>query len=163
MRLSFFVMVLALSLGLMAMGCADQDKMANKEAEIKEISKAIDSCIGWFKTKDFALLFSTVANDAHYLSVHPSDRVVRGFEQFKKNSEIYKNPDFQYVRHDIRDLTINLSESGDVAWFYCVLNDINTWKGQPANWENARWTGVLVKKNGRWVIIQQHFSFPEKQ
>ena len=77
----------------------------------------------------------------------------------KQNSEIYKDPDFQYVRHEINDLTINLSKSGDVAWFYCILNDINTWNGQPANWENARWTGVLEKREGRWVIVQQHFSF----
>ena len=130
-----------------------------KEAEMKEIAKTIDSCIGWFKNKDFELSFSTVANDSNYLSVHPTDRVVRGFEQFKKNSEIFKNPDFTYVRHELRDLTINLSKSGNVAWYYCILNDINTWKGQPANWENARWTGVLEKRNGKWVIVQQHFSF----
>ena len=60
---------------------------------------------------------------------------------------------------EIKDLTINLSRSGDVAWFYCILNDINEWQGQPANWENTRWTGVLEKRDGRWVIMQQHFSF----
>jgi hypothetical protein len=32
-------------------------------------------------------------------------------------------------------------------------------KRMPANWENTRWTGVLEKRDGRWVIIQQHFSF----
>ena len=156
-------MVLTLTLGLIVAGCTKQNKILNREAEIKEISAVIDSCIGWFKTKDFELLFSSVANDENYLSVHPSDRVVKGFEQFEKNSEIYKNPDFQYVRHDLKDLTVNLSESGDVAWFYCMLDDINTWQGQPASWENTRWTGVLVKKDERWAIVQQHFSFAEKQ
>ena len=131
----------------------------NKEAEIQEISRVIDSCIGWFKTKDFDLLFSAVAHDSNYISVHPADRIIRGYEQFEKNSEIFKHPEFQYVRHEIKDLTINLSRSGDVAWFYCILNDINTYKGQPANWENARWTGVLEKRDGRWIIVQQHFSF----
>jgi len=42
------------------------------------------------------------------------------------------------------------------------LDDINTWAGQPANWENARWTGVLKKRDGKWVIGQQHFSFPRE-
>jgi hypothetical protein len=36
------------------------------------------------------------------------------------------------------------------------------WDGQPANWENTRWTGVLEKRGGRWVIVQQHFSFAVK-
>jgi hypothetical protein len=49
-----------------------------------------------------------------------------------------------------------------VAWFYCILDDINEWKGQPANWENTRWTGVLEKRDGRWVMAQQHFSFAAK-
>ena len=140
-------------------GCKNKETILNKESEVKEISKVISSCIGWFKTKDFELSFSTVVHDSNYISVHPTDRVVRGFEQFKKNSEIFKNPDFQYVRHELKDLTINISKSGDVAWFYCILDDINTWKGQPANWENTRWTGVLEKRDEKWVILQQHFSF----
>ena len=82
-----------------------------------------------------------------------------GFEQLKENSEIFRNPNFQYVRHELKNLTINISNSGDVAWFYCILDDINTWEGRPANWENARWTGVLEKRTGKWVIMQQHFSF----
>lgn len=163
MKIFFLMILLILTFILISAGCGNQERILNREVEIKEISRVIDSCIGWFKTKDFELSFSTVAHDSNYLSVHPSDRVVRGFEQFKKNSEIFKNPDFQYVRHEIKDLTINLSKSGDVAWYYCILNDINTWKGQPANWENTRWTGVLVKRDGRWVIVQQHFSFADKE
>ena len=156
---SFLIIFLILTLSLIITDCNKQEKIINKEAEIQEISRVIDSCIGWFKTKDFELSFSTVAHDSNFIEIHPTNRIVRGFEQFKKNSEIFKNPEFQYARHEIKDLTINLSISGEVAWFYCVLNDINTYKGQPANWENARWTGVLEKREGRWVIVQQHFSF----
>jgi ketosteroid isomerase-like protein len=72
---------------------------------------------------------------------------------------VFKNPEFKYSRHELTDLTITMSRSGDVAWFYCILDDMNTWAGQPANWENARWTGVLEKRDGRWQIVQQHFSF----
>lgn len=144
-------------------GCKAPAEKTERDAELKDIARVIDSCIGWFKTKDFELSFSTVAQDDRYLSVHPSNRVVRGFEAFKKNSEIFKHPEFLYVRHELKDLVINLSRSGDVAWYYCILDDINTYKGEPANWENARWTGVLEKRDGKWVIVQQHFSFPHVQ
>ena len=162
MRFRYFMFLLGSVCILFVLGCGDTIKTIDKEAEIQEISRVIDSCIGWFKTKDFELSFSTVAQDSNFLEVHPTNRVVRGFEQFRKNSEIFKYPEFQYVRHEIKDLNIQLSRSGDTAWFYCVLNDINTWKGQPANWENARWTGVLEKRDDRWVIVQQHFSFPSE-
>jgi len=131
----------------------------NKEDEIEKITKTIDSSIGWAKEKDLDLLFGIIANDSNYISVHPSDKVVRSFEEFKGNSSFWMSPDFKYVKHEIKNLIINLSESGKVAWFYCKLNDINEWKGEPANWENTRWTGVLEKRNENWVIVQQHFSF----
>lgn len=139
--------------------CIQIAEEGEKDNEIEAITKSIDSCIGWFKNKDFDLLFSVISNDSDYTSIHPSNRIIRGFNQFKRNSEIFKNPEFKYVRHEISDLSIHLSKSGDVAWFFCTLNDINEWKGQPANWENARWTGVLEKRDHGWVIVQQHFSF----
>jgi len=141
--------------------CTKIIEKTSEEADIEEIAETINSCIGWFKTKDFNLLFSIVACDSIFLSVHPTNKTIRGYEQFKKNSEVFKNPEFKYVRHEVKDLTINLSKSGDVAWFYCILDDINEWKGQPANWENTRWTGVLEKRAGLWVIVQQHFSFAD--
>jgi len=139
-----------------------QDNPDKKAEEIAAITKTIDSCIGWFKDKDFDRFFGAVVNDPKYISILPSDRIIRGYDQVRKNSVIYKDPEFKYVRHEIRNLTINLSQSGDTAWFFCNLDDINTWKGEPANWENARWTGVLEKIDGKWVLVQQHFSFPER-
>ena len=155
---SMLTIFLVLTLTARITGCGNGGEMS-KEAELSEISRSIDACIGWFKTKDYELLFNTVANDSNYISVRPSGTVLRGFDEFVKSAEIFKNPEFTYVRHELKDLTINFSRSGDVAWFYCILDDINDWGGQPANWENARWTGVLEKREGRWVIVQQHFSF----
>jgi ketosteroid isomerase-like protein len=159
MRQTSVQSLICITLVIFCGSCTQIRVEEQRETQIEEIAKTIDSCIGWFKDKDFELLFSVVAHDPDYISVHPTDKVIRGFGQFAESSEVFKNPDFKYVRHELKDLTINLSMSGDVAWFYCVLDDINEWKGNPANWENARWTGVLERRNGRWVIVQQHFSF----
>lgn len=147
---------------VLSLSCSTNDTEILLSAEKKQIAKTIDSCIGWFKTKDFQLLFSVIADDSNYISVHPTNRVIKSFSEFEKNTEVFKNPDFKYVRHKIRDLKINISKTGQVAWFYCILDDINSWKGQPANWENTRWTGVLEKRAGQWKIVQQHFSFAVK-
>lgn len=122
----------------------------DSDAELAIIEETISSCIGWFETKDFDLLFGLVLHDSTYLSVHPNNTVVKGFRDFEERAEGFRDPEFTYVRHEMRDLTINLSDSGDVAWFYCILDDMNLWHGEPANWENTRWTGVLEKK-GRQV------------
>jgi len=159
MKKSILLSGLLIIIIILIVDCSQQIEQLNKAKEIKEIANTISSCIGWFKDKDFDLLFSIVAHDSNYISIHPTNTVIKGFDHFMKNSEIFKNPDFKYVRHELKDLKISLSQSRDAAWFYCILDDINTWKGQPANWENARWTGVLEKRSGKWIIVQQHFSF----
>ncbi|MBN2356518.1 nuclear transport factor 2 family protein [candidate division KSB1 bacterium] len=159
MERTYTIILLFFAFILFVFHCGEPGGMLNREAEIQEISRVIDSAIGWFKTKDFELSFNTFAQDSNLLEVHPDGEVVKGFEQFKKNAEIFKNPEFLYVRHEIWDQKITLSKSGDTAWFFCMLNDISTWKGQQVGWENTRWTGTLEKRDGRWVIVQQHFSF----
>lgn len=144
---------------LMAMtfSCSLQPEFRKNEKE--KITKTIHACVGWAKNKDFRVLYSIIANDSTYLEVDPGERVIKGFEEFRKNEQFWGSPDFRAIRYDIRDLEITFSDSGKTAWFYCLLDDINEWKGQPANWENTRWTGVLENRKGQWVIVQQHFSF----
>jgi ketosteroid isomerase-like protein len=132
-----------------------QDATTDKEA----IEKAIHASIAWAKNKDFKTLYGVIANDSGYLEVDPDSVLIRGFDQFKNNEAFWGSPNFKAIRYEIRDLTISLSRTGEVSWFYCMLDDINEWKGRPASWLNTRWTGVLEKRNGRWVIVQMHFSF----
>ncbi len=129
----------------------------NKEKLL--IEKTIRTSIGWAKDKDIKLLYSVIANDSDFLEVHPGPKVVKGFSEFRKAEEFWMSPDFKAVRYKISDLRINISKSGDAAWWFCMLDDINEWKGEPASWENTRWTGVMEKRNGKWIIVQQHFSF----
>ena len=37
---------------------------------------------------------------------------------------------------------------------YRTLDDFIEWNGQPANWVDARWTGVLEKREDRLVFVQ---------
>ncbi len=141
--------------------CHPADTTFNVAKEKQFVEKAIRSSIGWAKEKDIDLLYSVIANDTNYLEVDPNNRVVKGFQDFKKSEAFWMNPDFKAIRYEINDLKINFSKSGENAWFFCVLDDINEWKGEPANWENTRWTGVLEKRNNNWVIVQMHFSFAD--
>jgi len=134
----------------------------DKTKETKEVTKAIDNVFGWAVTKDFNLFFNTIADDSDFISVTPYKRVKIGVNDVRKDTAFWGDAKFKAIRHEIRDLKIVFSRSGDVAWFYCELDDINEWDGQPANWENVRWTGVLEKRDGSWRVVQQHFSWPKE-
>jgi len=152
------ICVAALSV-ISACRSGNQPQKIARAAEIAAIEKSIHAAIGWAKNKDIRLLYSVISDDSSYIEVDPGEGVILGFQEFKKNEAFWMHPDFKAVRYDIRDLRVNMSRSGDVAWFYCMLDDVNEWKGRPASWMNTRWTGVLEKRDGLWRIVQMHFSF----
>ena len=121
-----------------------------------------------FDNKQDPYQLNNLINNPGYSEIQKElDEELRGLlkktgDEFRKAESFWMNPDFKAVRYEIRDLKITISHAGDAAWWFCMLDDINEWKGEPANWENTRWTGVLEKKEERWVIVQQHFSFAYK-
>ncbi len=135
------------------------DNTFDISSESQIVEETIRNSIGWAKNKDIALLYSVIANDTNYIEVDPDKNIVKGFQEFRKAESFWMSPDFKAIRYEIKELKLNFAKTGNVAWFFCILDDINEWKGQPANWENTRWTGVLEKRNNRWQIVQMHFSF----
>jgi len=73
---------------------------------------------------------------------------------------VFLDDAFRAIKSTIGDLRILLADCGRVACFSCLLDDVGEWNGQPIAWIDCRWTGVLEKKDGRWVIMQMHFSLP---
>ncbi|MBN1413964.1 MAG: nuclear transport factor 2 family protein [Bacteroidales bacterium] len=157
--LNIHIALPVVGLCLLIMTCTADKKNCDSNSEKQRVETAIHNSIGWAKNKDIALLYGVIANDSNYVEVHPDGNIVKGFQEFKKAEAFWMSPDFKAIRYDIDDLKITFSRSCDVAWFYCILDDINEWKGQPANWENTRWTGILEKRDNNWVMVQMHFSF----
>ena len=123
------------------------------------VEKAIRDSIGWAQTKDRPLLESVLSLTEDFFIFHPDSKsTVVGYESFETRFEGWMDPRFKATRFDVRDLRINFSNSGDVAWFASILDDCAEWDGKPMCWEDARWTGVLEKRDNRWVIVQMHFS-----
>lgn len=136
----------------------EEDQLKEK----KDVVQAIYSHIGWAipdKKKD--LVLNSVLQDNSFFIFHPdSSSTIAGFENFENLVDnFFMNPKFKSIDFTIKNLRVNISESGTVAWFSCLLDDYGEWDGKQANWLNARWTGVLEKRNDKWVIAQMHFSF----
>lgn len=132
----------------------------NREAEKAQIKTVIENSIGWAAVKDTALLYSCFTRDDDLFYFSPDDAgTIEGFAAFTSLTEsFFLHEDFKAVAFEVKNLHIQLSRSGDVAWYRARLDDFNEWKGRPANWEDVRWTGVLEKRDGKWVIVQMHFS-----
>lgn len=112
-------------------------------------------------TKDRKLLLDSVAQDLDFFIYHPDSRsTIVGFDAFiRMVDQVFMNEAFRATGFSVRDLKINISNSGDVAWYSAILDDHGEWQGRPSSWIDTRWTGVLEKRKGKWVIVQMHFSF----
>jgi hypothetical protein len=149
----FRIAAVALCLILSSLSLAGTD-------EKKVIEKVIRDNIGWALTKDRPLLESTLAHDECLFMFQPDSKsTIVGWEQFAKQFDFWMDGRFKAIRSNIRDLRIDVARSGEVAWWSCVLDDLGEWDGKPIGWKDTRWTGVLEKRAGTWLIVQMHFSF----
>jgi len=124
------------------------------------VEQAIRDSIGWALTKDRALLERIIAHDADLFMFNPDSKsTIVGWDAFVKNFAFWLDPRFKATCFDVRELRTTFSRSGDVAWFSAILDDLAEWDGKPTGWKDTRWTGVLEKRDGTWVIVQMHFSF----
>jgi len=138
-----------------------QSKGVKMHKDFEIVKKVIIDSIGWAKNKDRELLLSCMAQDKELFYFSPdAEGTIEGFDAFVELVDgLFMDDRFKAVRFEVKDLRINFSKGGDTAWFSCFLDDFNEFNGRSSNWENARWTGVLEKRENRWVIVQMHFSF----
>jgi ketosteroid isomerase-like protein len=152
--------LLALTLPLIG-GCSAIPQV-DIEAETELVRRAIDDCIKWpFPEKDINRLYGCLAKDSAFFIFHPdAASTMDGYDAFDNMIKTaFASDDFQSARIETSDMTINLSRSGTVAWFHSLLRDEGEWQGKEYAVANTRWTGVLEKREGRWLIVQMHLSF----
>jgi len=126
------------------------------------VGEVIHNSICWAMIKDTVKLYGSMVPDTTLFIFHPdSASTVRDFKQIRYAAEkVWLDDRFKATECNIKDLRIQLSQGGDVAWYSCLLDDIGEWDGRAIGWYNARWTGVLEKRDDKWLIMQMHFSFP---
>lgn len=149
------------AIALVTTGCTSVEQNLDRNQEIAAVSEAIQKSITWcIPDKDRSRLYAHTARDSSFFIFHPNSRsTIRSFVEFQEYAErVFFDARFKAVSADIKDLRVNLSRSGDFAWFSCLLDDTGEWEGQPIGWHDARWTGVLEKRDGVWLLVQQHFS-----
>jgi ketosteroid isomerase-like protein len=157
-KLGFITMALPFLTG----GRGSASGTADAAAEKAKVAQVIHDCIEWpHPEKNLERLHATIARDPSFFIFHPDSKsTIIGFDAFQKMVEkVFMDPAFKATGSEIRDLRINLSRSGHVAWFSAILDDYGESNGKPYAWLNTRWTGVLEKREGKWLLVQMHFSF----
>lgn len=151
------MIIVAASLLIFSASAVAAGPAAENERAI--IEKTVRDSIGWALTKDRPLLESLIIHDESLFIFNPDSEVTSGWDSFQKGFDFWMDPRFKATSMNMRDMRVNISPLGDTAWWSCVLDDLCEWDGRPVGWKDTRWTGVLQKREGKWIIVQMHFSF----
>lgn len=145
---------------LAAAGCTPQQKPVDLTAAATEARAVVDQFHVVMQTEDLDLLSRTMAHDDDMVcfGTDASERWV-GWDMLKasvgKQFESFEN-----TQITVRDQTIKVGPSGDVAWFTEVMDWNTTTGGQTVELKGLRFTGVAEKREGGWVIVQFTTSMP---
>jgi ketosteroid isomerase-like protein len=140
-------------------GVALRGSSADPGAEKAAVEKVVRDSICWALTKDRAPRENTMAHDEDLFVLWTDSRsATSGWSQYSKLYDTWMDPRFKATLTEVRDLRVHLSRSGDVAWYSATLDDLGEWDGGPVGDRDIRWTGVLEKRRGRWVVVQMHGS-----
>ena len=136
------------------------EKQVDIEAEKVAVQTAIDQLSQATETKDIELFSQLVAHDEDMVSfgTDAAERWI-GWESSKEAAQKQFDA-FDSIKFSVRDQIIKISQSGTVAW-YSQITDLQViMQGEQISVEGIRSTGVLEKRDGKWVLVQSHGSVP---
>ena len=143
-------------------GCGQDNKPQVDAAKEKEAIKLVlEKYALANENQDMALIEDIWCPSERIVSFGTeSDEKLVGFQQIKSamenQFEAFSNTYISY-----RDQIIDVSEDGKTAWFSEIINYNFILDGEAHSYEGLRYTGVLVKKDGKWKLVQTHMSIPQ--
>lgn len=127
----------------------------------EEIERTIRNFFHSMDTQDFELMEEVTAQKEDMVHIGTdTDEIWRGWSELNKaTEEQFEN--LIFYKATIRELSIHLSNTGQVAWYSHLLDAKIKSGTNVQTWEGARFTGVLENTDGSWQIVQTHVSIPE--
>jgi len=138
----------------------EPEPVVNIDAEKAAVKALIDDFVTGWETEDSELFSKIFAHDDDMImfGTDAAEHFV-GWEPMKES--IQKQFDAaENIQVTIRELSIKVHKSGEVAWVSFLMDLKGESMGEPFSVEGMRITEVMEKRNGNWLIVQVHASVP---
>lgn len=87
------------------------------------------------------------------------DNIWYGWEEFSRHMKNIITERSKYKIEE-RNTRVSINYEGTTAWFSQLIDTCLETKDDPIRLEGFRHTGVMLRRNGKWLIIQSHISAP---
>jgi len=142
---------------LMLSACIQTPKV-DLEAEKAQVKKVVDQIAQAMEAEDMEAISAIVAHDADMVNfgTDAAERWV-GWEALKASIEQQFSA-FDNQQVGVRDQVIKVGSGGNTAWYSEIMDWSLDAGGEMISLEGMRATGILEKRDGKWTIVQMHFS-----
>ncbi len=140
--------------------CDDGHEKVDKSKEIEAIKLVLEKYALANENQDIGLIEDIWCPSESIVSFGTEgDEKHIGFKEIKRAVQ-NQFDNFTDTFISYRDQIIEVNEKGNTAWFSEIINYNFILDGQAHSFEGLRYTGVLVKKDGKWKLVQTHMSVP---
>jgi SnoaL-like domain len=154
--------IISFIMGVFLLAISSYAQNAHMEVEKVKVKIVLDQLIKSSEMKDMELTSKIYAHDSDMVIIGTdNDEHIVGWEKLKDVME-KQFAGTESSKLSVRDQFIKVHNSGLVAWFSEVIDWDIIFKGKTDRIEGLRTTGVLENRNGHWVIVQLHYSVPNK-
>jgi len=138
----------------------DQNLTIDVAQEKLEISQILDNLATAYEGGNFDLIENIWLPSKDILAVGTdNNEKLEGWEEI---STIIKRQlgTFEETFISITDQDIWINDDASVAWFFEELNYNFVYKEKAMTFTGIRFTGVMLKQDSKWRLVQQHMSIP---
>lgn len=134
--------------------------MKTKSELKEEIEETINLFFHSMDVQDYDLMNEIIAHDEDMVNIGTDEDEFWERWEILRKATIEQFEGLEYYQADIKNLKINLSSTGIVAWYFHKLDARIKSRGSETKLHDARFTGVMEKRNGKWKMVQTHLSLP---
>ena len=133
--------------------------IASSKAEEVAVKTVVDQFAQAWETEDMTLFSRVMAHDADMVNfgTDAAEHFV-GWEALR-DAAGKMFPAFEKTKLTVKEQVIKIHSSGNAAWFSELVDWDLLVEGKPVH-QSCRFTGVLEKRKGKWIIVQFHNSVP---
>jgi uncharacterized protein (TIGR02246 family) len=133
---------------------------ANAVTESDAVKSVVDDWVRVWETKDTKLFSRIMAHDPDMVAFGTdSNEHFVGWDALR-DFVSHILPSIQDAKLGVTEQVINVRSASHVAWFTELVAWDYVFDGKHVH-QNCRFSGVLEKRHGEWVIVHFHNSVPD--
>ena len=154
------VLLLLLSVVMASCNYEEPAISVDLKAETEQIKTVLEQYVIANQEQDFEIIEKIWAADENIIMIGTdSDERLVGWKMIEKAIK-HQFKSFQETYITVSDQIIRINETGNTASFSELLAYNFIYKEEAKSFEGMRFTGVLEKIDGNWLLVQGHLSIP---